>query len=263
MMFAGRLGASLTTSGSEADVLAQLFNEELGAVLQVADSKLTEVMTVVRKHNTDAHAIGSVEAGDSLTVSRDGDVVLQLDRIGMQREWSETSYRLQSLRDNPETAREEYERILDGDDPGLSVHLNFDPSEDIAAPFVGGARPRVAILREQGVNSQYEMAAAFMHAGFAAVDVHMSDLLNGDDNLATLENEALLEHYEELEIRAIASEYHEGLRLVRGETERPKLIAWLGSTIGNLRRDFGGRAGPEYRDAYTPATQRSRVGHGN
>ena len=183
MMFAGRLGASLTTSGSEADVLAQLFNEELGAVLQVADSKLTEVMTVVRKHNTDAHVIGSVEAGDSLTVSRDGNVVLQLDRIGMQREWSETSYRLQSLRDNPETAREEYERILDGDDPGLSVHLNFDPSEDIAAPFVGGARPRVAILREQGVNSQYEMAAAFVRAGFDTVDVHMSDLFEGRDEL--------------------------------------------------------------------------------
>jgi phosphoribosylformylglycinamidine synthase len=108
---------------------------------------------------------------------------LQLDRIALQRAWSETSYRLQSLRDNPATALEEYDRILDGDDPGLDVHLNFDPCDDIAAPFVGGARPRVAILREQGVNSQYEMAAAFMRAGFDAFDVHMSDLLEGRDDL--------------------------------------------------------------------------------
>lgn len=87
------------------------------------------------------------------------------------------------MRDNPETAREEYEHILDGDDPGLNVELNFDQSEDIAAPFIGGTKPRVAILREQGVNSQYEMAAAFMRAGFDTFDVHMSDLLDGRDSL--------------------------------------------------------------------------------
>ncbi len=184
MMFAGRLGASLSTSGSDAEVLAQLFNEELGAVLQVADSKLAQVMAVVKKHNTDAMTIGGVEADDGLTISRDGGVVSRLDRIDMQKEWSELSYRLQSLRDNPETAQQEYERILDRDDPGLTVHLNFDPSEDIAAPFVGGARPRVAILREQGVNSQYEMAVAFIRAGFDTIDVHMSDLLEGRDELS-------------------------------------------------------------------------------
>ena len=102
----------------------------------------------------------------------------------MQRAWSETSYRMQALRDNPQTAQEEYDRILDDGDPGLNVVLTFDPNDDIAAPYVGGHEPRVAILREQGVNSQMEMAAAFMQAGFAAVDVHMSDLISGADSLA-------------------------------------------------------------------------------
>jgi len=101
----------------------------------------------------------------------------------MQREWSGVSYRIQALRDNPATAKEEFDRILDNDDPGLNVALTFDPGEDVARAFRSDARPRVAILREQGVNSQYEMAAAFIKAGFAAVDVHMSDLLEGRDSL--------------------------------------------------------------------------------
>jgi phosphoribosylformylglycinamidine synthase len=107
-----------------------------------------------------------------------------LNRTDMQRAWSETTYRMQALRDNPQTAREEFDQILDADDPGLSVSLTFDPDEDVAAPFIGGARPAVAILREQGVNSHYEMAAAFMRAGFRSVDVHMSDLENDRDSLA-------------------------------------------------------------------------------
>ena len=184
MMFAGRLGASLNMSGSETAVLAQLFNEELGAVLQVAEGKVSEVLELLKKHGTDALSIGTVEKDNRLTIYSDQEVVLQMERIRMQREWSETSYRLQSLRDNPETAREEYERILDSNDPGLNVHLNFDPSENIAAPLIGGAKPRVAILREQGVNSQYEMAAAFMRAGFDTIDVHMSDLFQGRDELS-------------------------------------------------------------------------------
>jgi phosphoribosylformylglycinamidine synthase len=91
---------------------------------------------------------------------------------------------MQSLRDNPATAREEFDARLDDADPGLNVHLTFDPAEDPTRSFRGGVRPRVAILREQGVNSQYEMAAAFIRAGFAAVDVHMSDLLEGRDDLS-------------------------------------------------------------------------------
>ncbi len=184
MMFAGRRGASLNLRGSPADVLAQLFNEELGGVIQVADSRIPEVLTILEKHDTDAIRIGQVETSERLTIVSGGEIVFQMDRIGMQKAWSETSYRLQSLRDNPETAREEYQRILDDSDPGLNVHLNFDPSEDIAAPLIGGAKPRVAILREQGVNSQYEMAAAFMRAGFDTIDVHMSDLFEGKDELS-------------------------------------------------------------------------------
>ncbi len=183
MMFAGRLGASLNMSGSETDVLAKLFNEELGAVLQVAARNVPDVMTILQKHEADATTIGRVQADGNLTIYRDEQVVLQVNRIQLQRAWSETSYRLQSLRDNPETAREEYECILDGNDPGLNVHLNFDPSDDIVAPLIGGVRPRVAILREQGVNGQYEMAAAFMRAGFDTIDVPMSDLFEGRDEL--------------------------------------------------------------------------------
>jgi phosphoribosylformylglycinamidine synthase len=102
----------------------------------------------------------------------------------MQRNWSETSYKIQALRDNPTTAREEFDRILDDKDPGLNAVLTFNPNDDIVRQYRGKVGPRVAVLREQGVNSQYEMAAAFMRAGFTAVDVHMSDLHEGRDNLA-------------------------------------------------------------------------------
>ncbi len=128
-------------------------------------------------------AVGRVGGDCSLTVRGNDDVVLQLDRATMQREWSEMSYRIQALRDNPTTAKEEFDRILDDDDPGLNVKLSFDPSINIVRSLRGDAKPRVAILREQGVNSQYEMAAAFMRADFTAVDVHMSDLLSGRDAL--------------------------------------------------------------------------------
>ena len=105
-------------------------------------------------------------------------------RAGLQALWSETSYRMQALRDNPACAREAYEAIADDDDPGLSATLSFDLAEDVAAPFYLKGRPRVAILREQGVNGHVEMAAAFDRAGFTAVDVHMSDLLERRITLA-------------------------------------------------------------------------------
>jgi len=98
----------------------------------------------------------------------------------LQRVWAETTYRLQRLRDNPQCAQEEYDRLLDVADPGLHASLSFDPEQDVAAPFISrGMRPRIAILREQGVNGQIEMAAAFDRAGFEAVDVHMSDIIAG------------------------------------------------------------------------------------
>lgn len=187
MMFAGRLGASLKLAGSDSDILGQLFAEELGAVLQVAISRLAEVYHVLDRFDLGWVDVGRVEPDDHLTVYNDDEVMISCSRTDLQRDWSETSYRLQALRDNPETARQEFERILDAGDPGLNVHLSFDPAEDVAAPFIGGAKPRVAILREQGVNSQLEMAAAFMRAGFDAFDLHMSDILEGRDDLESFD----------------------------------------------------------------------------
>jgi len=184
MIFASRLGVSLALGGSRIELLKALFNEEIGAVVQVAKSKLPQVQMVLDRNGISATAIGRVEAEPKLTVRSDDNVVLELDRATMQREWSEVSYRIQAMRDNPATAKEEFDRILDNSDPGLNVRLSFDAHDDIARPFRGSGKPRVAILREQGVNSQNEMAAAFMRAGFAAFDVHMSDLLSGRDTLA-------------------------------------------------------------------------------
>lgn len=184
MMFAGRLGVSLTLEGSDGQILTQLFNEEAGAVVQVAKSKLPQVQMVLDRYGIEAAAVGRVEPEPALTVFRDNKAMLRLGRGELQRAWSETSYRIQALRDNPATAREEFDRILDDDDPGLNVALSFDPGDDIARPYRAAAGPRVAVLREQGVNSQYEMAAALIRAGFTAVDVHMSDLLSGRDSLA-------------------------------------------------------------------------------
>jgi phosphoribosylformylglycinamidine synthase len=100
--------------------------------------------------------------------------------VALQRAWSETTWLLQSLRDNPASVRQEYDRILDAGDPGITPRLTFDPGDEVAAPFIArGARPAIAILREQGVNGEVEMAAAFDRAGFEAVDVHMSDIIEG------------------------------------------------------------------------------------
>jgi phosphoribosylformylglycinamidine synthase len=112
-------------------------------------------------------------------------VLFEESRAELHRVWSETTFRMQALRDHPECAREEYDALLDESDPGLRAKLTFDPEEDVTAPYVsGGARPPVAILREQGVNSHVEMAAAFERAGFAATDVHMTDLLSGRRRLS-------------------------------------------------------------------------------
>ncbi len=164
-------------------LLAALFNEELGAVIQIRRSDRSEVMQVLREHGLGkcSHVIGTLNAADEIRLWRNGTAVLTLPRVELQRAWSETSYQIASLRDDPDCAQEEFDALLDCDDPGLSFHLTFDP----AAPFaIGGHRPKVAILREQGVNGEIEMAAAFDRAGFDCVDVHMSDLMAGRVHLA-------------------------------------------------------------------------------
>ncbi|HPT49644.1 MAG TPA: phosphoribosylformylglycinamidine synthase [Accumulibacter sp.] len=168
-------------------LIRALFNEELGAVLQIRRADRGPVMAVLRAAGLGARTqfIGAPNPWDHIRVIRNARPVLDEKRVDLQRAWSETSFRLQQLRDNPDCARQAYDRLLDAADPGLSVTLRFDPAEDIAAPFIAtGVCPRVAILREQGVNGHVEMAAAFDRAGFAAIDVHMSDILAGRVTLA-------------------------------------------------------------------------------
>jgi phosphoribosylformylglycinamidine synthase len=187
MLFASRIGVSLSLAGSRTDLLRQLFNEELGAVIQVEKKNMTQVQMALDRFGVSATAIGRVGGDAKLTIhvenETDDAMSFEFQRAAMQREWSGMSYRIQALRDNPATAKEEFDRILDDDDPGLSAELSFNPTENINRTISVDSKPRVAILREQGVNSQYEMAAAFMRAGFTAVDVHMSDLLGGRDSL--------------------------------------------------------------------------------
>ncbi len=170
MMFAGRKGAELELDRLGDDVLTTLFNEELGAVLQVKQSDCDAVLEFLDSAGLAdcTHLIGWVtEETQQLTISYEGDVIYAASRAQLQQIWSEVSYRMQALRDNPDCARQQYERIADDKDPGLTAHLSFDVTENITAAFAA-VRPRVAILREQGVNGHVEMAAAFDKAGFTS-----------------------------------------------------------------------------------------------
>ncbi|WP_050460756.1 phosphoribosylformylglycinamidine synthase [Herbaspirillum autotrophicum] len=162
--------------------LRALFSEELGAVIQVRAEQKSEVMNVLRTHQLGAcsHIIGKLNERDVIEFTRDAKTIYNQPRSSLHRLWSETSWRIARLRDNPACADAEYDRLLDATDPGMTPKLSFDPQEDIAAPFINtGARPKVAILREQGVNSHIETAYVMHKSGFAAVDVHMSDLISG------------------------------------------------------------------------------------
>ncbi|MEP7154971.1 MAG: phosphoribosylformylglycinamidine synthase [Betaproteobacteria bacterium] len=168
--------------GESDAVLAAMFNEELGAVLQVRKADRAEVMQMLRDAGLSAcsHVIGHPNDSDELRVVRAARPLLAESRVELQSAWSETSHLIQSLRDNPDAAKQEHDRIRNEADKGLSARLTFDPADNVAAPFIGtGAAPKIAILREQGVNGQLEMAHAFTRAGFAAYDVHMSDIISG------------------------------------------------------------------------------------
>lgn len=186
MAFAGHCGLDVRLPASASAPLAALCAEELGAVIQVRASEVDDARAALALHGLGEHShdIGAPAAGDDIRIVS-GNVELRASRLELRRIWSETSWHLQRLRDNPECADEEYARLGDPEDPGLSMSLSFDPHEDVAAPFINrGARPRVAVLREQGVNSQVEMAAVLMRAGFEAHDVHMTDVLAGRRTLA-------------------------------------------------------------------------------
>ncbi|MGZ5078497.1 MAG: phosphoribosylformylglycinamidine synthase [Usitatibacter sp.] len=175
-------------AGNLADrVLGTLFSEELGAVVQIRKADRAAVMQRLRDAGLSAESqvIGHLNHDGQVRFILNNKPVFAQKRAQLHRAWSEVTHHIHRLRDNPLCADQEYDRILDEGDPGLTAHLTFDPAQDVAAPFIAsGARPRIAVMREQGVNGQQEMAGAFDRAGFAAVDVHMSDIISGRVSLA-------------------------------------------------------------------------------
>ena len=184
MSFAGHIGIDVTLDYLARDALHQdsiaaLFSEELGAVIQVKAADVAAVSARFSGAGIAVNNIGTLAADDALTINKDGAVIYKHGRAELQTIWSETSYNVAKLRDNADCAAQEFEGIRQ-QNPGLSVSLTFDQNDDIVAPLINtGVRPKIAVLREQGVNGHVEMAAAFDRAGFDAVDVHMSDLLAG------------------------------------------------------------------------------------
>ena len=186
MAFTGHCGLTVDVGTLGQDVLASLFTEELGAVIQIKAEDKQAITDIFARHGLAEclHVLGTAETGDEFVINAGQQVIYQEKRSTLRRWWAETTWQMQRLRDNPDCADEEHQSKLDNNDPGLNVSLSFNPAEDIAAPMIAtGVRPKLAVLREQGVNSHVEMAAAFHRAGFEAVDVHMSDLLAGRQSL--------------------------------------------------------------------------------
>lgn len=200
MLFASHLGAKIDITslieqthrqcGStklQDAALRTLFNEELGAVLQIQQDDIDAVKAVFDQEGLAEalHILGNINNSDRLTIHNGNTVLLNESRLDMQKAWRETSHQIQRLRDNPECADSEFVLLGDDNRSGLFAQLHFDVHEDVAAPYIGrGSAPKIAILREQGVNGHIEMAAAFTRAGFDAYDVHMSDLMHERVNLA-------------------------------------------------------------------------------
>lgn len=180
MAFAGNTGLDIDLEDLNGTDLERLFNEELGAVLQVSRDNAAKIAAQFAIAGVPCHVIGTLATDQRITIKDGAREIFSDSRIALRTLWSETTYRMQALRDNPACALEEFKLKQDTSDLGLTVNLSFDPSTDIAAPYIlKGAAPKMAILREQGVNSHVEMAAAFDRAGFESHDVHMSDILSG------------------------------------------------------------------------------------
>ncbi len=182
MAFAGHTGVDIKMDVLGESDLGVLFAEEPGVVMQVLTDDVETVLNILSGHGLAncSFNIGSLRADDHIVFSRDGVDVINEERSYFRTIWAETTYQMQKLRDNPECALQEFEAKNESDDKGLFVNLSYDLNEDVAAPFISrGINPKIAILREQGVNSQSEMAAAFNRAGFSCIDVHMSDILSG------------------------------------------------------------------------------------
>lgn len=192
MAFAARCGLNVDLTSlvaNQADVneasIRALFNEELGAVIQIAKQDVAAVEALFKEADLSLHAVATIGTDEKIIIRNQAGIVLEQTRTDLQRAWQETSHAIQRLRDNPACADSEFALIGDNESSALFADVKFDVNEDIAAPFINsGAKPKIAILREQGVNGQIEMAAAFTRAGFDAYDVHMSDLMAGRVNLA-------------------------------------------------------------------------------
>lgn len=192
MAFAGRIGVnvdltSLVTNQADANEasICALFNEELGAVIQIAKQDVAAVEALFKEADLALHTVATIGTDEKIVIRNQAGIVLEQNRADLQRAWQETSHAIQRLRDNPACADSEFALIDDNERSALFADVKFDVNEDIAAPFINsGAKPKIAILREQGVNGQIEMAAAFTRAGFDAYDVHMSDLMAGRVHLA-------------------------------------------------------------------------------
>ncbi len=182
MAFAGHTGIDINLDSFAGNHIAGLFNEELGAVIQIKMSDLKKVQSLLKDYQLDmcTHQLATLNSDDVIRCTESSKVLLEMARADLQRLWWSTTHQMQSLRDNADCAEQEYNLILDNNDPGLHAELSFDLNEDIAAPYINkGIRPTMAVLREQGVNGHVEMAAAFDRAGFSCTDIHMSDLIAG------------------------------------------------------------------------------------
>ena len=188
MAFCSGLGLEIDTSAVHADPFHALFAEELGAVVEVATADLTHVRAVLDRIGASIHTLGRAVSTERIRITHSSRRILDAPRVALRDRWSHVTHEMARRRDDPACADEEHDSRVDAGAIGLAAHLTFDPADDIAAhlvaPMIMGARPRVAILREQGVNGQIEMAAAFTRAGFDAVDVHMTDLVEGRTDLS-------------------------------------------------------------------------------
>ncbi len=184
MAFASGLALELDVTALHADPFRALFAEELGAIVEVAREHVEAVRSAFATHGIAVHSIGRAVSGDHVRVTHAGTLVLDASRTELRARWSHVTHQIARRRDDAACADEEHAARTDAANVGLTAQVSFDPAADIAAPYIAkGARPRVAILREQGVNGQIEMAAAFTRAGFDAVDVHMTDLIEGRADL--------------------------------------------------------------------------------
>ena len=183
MAFAARTGLDIAVPSGN-DPLDFLFNEELGVAIQVKTETLEAVMEELANHGLTGQEIARVRLDQAIRIEQGKKALFSSSRKALEQHWARGSFQIQGLRDNPKCAQEEFNTVGEEGDPGLSVEHQFDINLDIAAPMIAtGIRPLVAILREQGVNSQVEMAVAFTRAGFTAVDVHMSELISGKTTL--------------------------------------------------------------------------------